>query len=114
MTDSPNHRPNRRFRWKHCRDCGDRFEAYTAMFYCPKCREERHPTTHSSKTKEKWWRGYKDRPLADVEREEFDWQLLDEHGAEVWASDLAERYKSELRRRRQGDYRNQHSRSSDH
>lgn len=37
-------------------------------------------------------------------RELWDWKIIDENGREVWAKDLAARYRSELMRRADGDW----------
>lgn len=43
-------------------------------------------------------------PESDIGRSEWDWRVIDENGKEVWALDLAQRYRKELIRRKTRDW----------
>lgn len=116
MTDSQDRELPTKFEWKECSSCHERFQAYVAMEFCPRCRMERlamGSTPDYDLLKRAYW-DYQHHQKASNEWHEMvgDWRVIDEHGVEVWARDLAERYRSELRRRRTGDFQTQRSRSS--
>jgi hypothetical protein len=100
-----------------CKDCGETFEAFVAMLYCPKCRVRQHGAQPYYDGTESIWYRDKDQEKAKQDSHLWhemvgDWRIKDEYGEEVWAADLAERYRNELRRRRTGDFRNRRSRFS--
>ena len=104
-----------KYSWRKCSACHEPYQAYVAMKYCPKCRVERMRRGSISDHERR--EAYHDHQLQRKKHDSAwheivgDWRVVDEHGVEVWASDLAERYRSELRRRRTGDYRTRQSRS---
>lgn len=91
--------------FSRCR-CGKSFFAHPGLTLCPRCRRRQLRI-------ERGWN------LAEMEREqrelailmrsqpreEWDVRIIDECGREVWARDLAKRYRAELGARAGGDYR---------
>lgn len=94
--------PSWKTKRKPCKACGMLFKAEVAMLYCMNCRvdllslEATHKAPYTAQEIKDW--EYK-------RRDEVDFRIIDENGTEVWASDLAERYRSELRRRQRYDFR---------
>lgn len=85
-----------------CKRCGEEFIALIAMFYCPSCRATIGTERNT-------------RPSIEFieERDENDYELIDERGDVVWASDLAKRYRKEMQRQIRKDFKiykaNKHS-----
>lgn len=97
MTDSP------QLECKRCR------EAYLPVFgqqlFCNRCRRVMVSAENAAVAKQR----RRDQELADSYRDEFvhmyDTLIIDEWGREVWASDLAQRYRKELNARQHKDFR---------
>ena len=84
-----------------CWRCGVEFMALEAQGYCAECSAimlARKEPGYKRLIKKQLLLA----PIVEQPRHTWDFRIIDENGREVWALDLAERYRRELRKRQHG------------
>ena len=88
-----------------CAGCGKEAKG-AAMLYCQTCRHAKISFELASKDIRARVPSEEEVQMFEqMQRHENDFRIRDENGVECWASDLARRYRKELSRRQQRDYR---------
>ncbi len=97
------------FQPSNCKRCLDCFSpAFAEQLYCAKCRRVMVAAEDASIYKERLLEQSKGEISLYMDtkiRDHWDIRIIDEVGREVWARDLADRYRKELNARRKRDYR---------